>query len=394
MAVTGLEAQTTAARQTAAKNPHLATNIGQAYGAFDPGNIHVIGVLPGEGVGPEVVPVALRLLSLLAAHSKRQFDISEGGPIGYPAIAASGSSLSPQVKQFAGDIFDADGALFCGPGGDRFVYELRKAFDLFCKFTPIKPLPELQAAGAVREATVAGVDIIAVRENMGGIYQGSWSTGTDSQGRRVASHQFEYTEEMVNRILGVALKLAAGRRKRLHLVLKPGGVPSISRLWRECAEAKATAHGVELFEQEVDNTVYQLIANPRQFDVILSPNMFGDVIADCGSLLLASRGLSYSGNFNAKGNAAFQTGHGAARDIAGKDIANPIGQIMSLAMMLRESFGWHEADQLLNEAVKLTLRAGFCTHDVALPGGKILGTQAFGAEVEKTLEMLLAGRII
>jgi 3-isopropylmalate dehydrogenase len=199
---------------------------------------------------------------------------------------------------------------------------------------------------------------------------------------------------MVNRILGVALKLAAGRRKRLHLVLKPGGVPSISRLWRECAEAKATAHGVELFEQEVDNTVYQLIANPRQFDVILSPNMFGDVIADCGSLLLASRGLSYSGNFNAKGNAAFQTGHGAARDIAGKDIANPIGQIMSLAMMLRESFGWHEADQLLNEAVKLTLRAGFCTHDVALPGGKILGTQAFGAEVEKTLEMLLAGRII
>src|SRR5208283_5339726 len=122
-----------------------------------------------------------------------------------------------------------------GPGGDRFVYELRKAFDLFCKFTPIKPLPELKTAGALRESTVAGVDIIAVRENMGGLYQGRWSTATDNEGRRVARHQFEYTDEMVNRILAVALQTAANRRQRLHLVLKPGGAPSVSLLWRECA---------------------------------------------------------------------------------------------------------------------------------------------------------------
>jgi 3-isopropylmalate dehydrogenase len=136
--------------------------------------------------------------------------------------------------------------------------------------------------------------------------------------------------------------------------------------------------------------VFQLIANPAQFDVVLSPNMFGDVLADCAALLLASRGLSYSGNFNDGGNAVYQTGHGAARDIAGKDVANPIGQILSLGMMLRESFCWPEADAALRQSVRETLRQGHCTGDIAMPGHQAVGTAEFGRRVQANLERLLA----
>lgn len=370
--------------------PRLADQLENPSPAFDPTQVHVVGVLPGEGVGPEVVPVALDLLRILERHSSRRFDLRMGGAIGYPAKAICGSSLSPEVTDFGREVFGDGGALFCGPGGERFVYELRQAFDLYCKFTPIEPLPELSAAGAVRSQVVAKADMIAVRENMGGVYQGNWAR-ENGAGGTMATHSFTYDEATVRHILGVATRLAATRRRRLHLILKPGGVPSISDLWRECAVDIAGAAGIELFEQEIDNTVYQLIADPSQFDVLVSPNMFGDVLADCASLLLASRGLSYSGNFNDQGNGAFQTGHGAARDIAGKGVANPTGQILSLGMMLREIFDWPEADRQLRFAVRAVLRANIRTQDVATPGCEILGTAAFGEAVARQLERQLAG---
>ena len=195
-------------------------------------------------------------------------------------------------------------------------------------------------------------------------------------------------------ILGVAIRLAAARSGRVHVVLKPGGVPTISDLWRRCATDMAESAGVELFEQEIDNAVYQLIANPGQFDVLVSPNMFGDVLADCGSLLLASRGLSFSGNFNDAGNAVYQTGHGAARDIAGKGIANPIGQIFSLGIMLRESFDWPLADLHLRQAVRAVLRDGQCTGDIVTPGCEVLGTAGFGEAVMAQLEAQLVGVLL
>ncbi|MEP7316183.1 MAG: isocitrate/isopropylmalate family dehydrogenase, partial [Sphingomicrobium sp.] len=192
--------------------------------------------------------------------------------------------------------------------------------------------------------------------------------------------------------MGVSMRLAKSRRNQVHVVLKPGGIPSISLLWRTCAEEMAADAGVALSELEIDNAVYQLIANPGQFDVLVSPNMFGDVLADCGSLLLASRGLSFSGNFNDRGNGVYQTGHGAARDIAGKDVANPIGQILSLGMMLRESFCWPEADAALRCAVRMTLAGGIATGDIAAAGSRIVGTRAFGAKVRANLEQVLAER--
>lgn len=369
--------------------PRLTETLAVPCAAFDPASVHHVGVFLGEGVGVEVVPVAMRMLGLLADHSDRTFQLHEGGLIGLPAKAIHGASLSGEVTEFATDLFDRGGAMFCGPGGDRFVYELRRQFNLYCKFTPLEPLPELRAAGAVRPEIAAATDIIAVRENMGGIYQGTWDESGDP-GARVAGHRFDYHEADVRRIMGVAIDLAATRRGRVHVVLKPGGIPSISSLWRSIAEEMAQAAGIALGELEIDNAVYQMIADPGQFDVIVSPNMFGDVLADCGSLLLASRGLSYSGNFNDNGHAVYQTGHGAARDIAGKDVANPIGQIFSLGMMLRESFCWPQADAALHSAVRATLRSGIATGDVAMPTHRVVGTAEFGDAVAANLERLLA----
>jgi 3-isopropylmalate dehydrogenase len=372
-----------------AVKPRLTETLHVPCPPYDPARVHHIGVFLGEGVGPEVLPVAMSLLDTLGQAGSRRFELHEGGLIGLPAKELHGSSLSPEVIEFAGGIFDRGGALFCGPGGDRFVYELRRQFDLYCKFTPIEPLIELREAGQVRPEVVASADIIAIREGMGGIYQGSWEE-VDIEGDRVARHRFEYRESMVRRIVDVAINLASRRRGRIHVVLKPGGIPSISSMWRRIAQELTSKAGVDLAELEIDNAVFQLIANPGQFDVVLSPNMFGDVLADCAALLLASRGLSYSGNFNDRGNGVYQTGHGAARDIAGKDIANPIGQILSLGMMLRESFCWPEADAALRGAVRETLRQGKCTGDIAMPGHHVVGTAEFGRLVKANLERLLA----
>ena len=372
----------------------LTSHLDPAGVVFDSTAAHLIGVLRGEGVGPEVVPAALDLLDILAQHTSRRIVLREGGEIGLPAKAAFGQCLSSEVSAFAEEIFAENGALFCGPGGDRFVYELRERFDLYCKFTPIQPLAELRQAGALKAEVVDGVDILAVRDNLEGIYQGSWETTRDAAGHSVASHRFHYSEPVVTKLMAIAFRAASLRRGRLHVILKPGGVPSISSLWRVCYEELADQYDVEVFEQEVDNTVYQLVTNPRQFDVIISPNLFGDVIADCASSLLASRGLSYSGNFNSRGHAAYQTGHGAARDIAGLNLANPTGQILSLAMMLRESFAWPEAAARLVDAVKLTLTGGLCTLDVVMPGCTVIGTEEFGKAVADHLSAGLRGETI
>jgi 3-isopropylmalate dehydrogenase len=383
-------ASDTMQRVTEPLRPRLTASLHVPCPGYDPARVHHVGVFLGEGVGPEVVPVAIALLETLSDATSRPFELHQGGLIGLPAKEIHGTSLSEEVAEFAAEVFGKGGALFCGPGGDRFVYEVRQRFDLYCKYTPLQPLPELREAGSVRAEAVAKADIVAVRENMGGVYQGVWEEEGSRAGGRVARHRFEYHEDMIRRIMGVALRLAETRRGKVDVVLKPGGVPSISSLWRDCAMDMARDCGVALGELEIDNAVFQLIADPGQFDVIVSPNMFGDVLADCGSLLLASRGLSFSGNFNDAGDGVYQTGHGAARDIAGQDVANPIGQILSLGMMLRESFCWPEADAALRQAVRETLAQGHCTVDVAMPGHRAVGTAEFGRLVQANLERLLA----
>ena len=350
--------------------------------------VPVIGVLPGEGIGPEVVAVALDLLQTLGDISGRRCEVRLGGAIGNDALREQGSALPDGIADFCREIFAAGGPLLCGPGGARFVYLLRERFDLFCKFTPLQTFAALEGVGPLRAAASAGVDVVVVRENVGGLYFGEGGLDTTPDGAARAYHRFDYRQATVERILGVALRLAAMRRGRLAVVVKREGVPAISALWLDVVERLAAGHRVEVEILDIDNAVYQLIADAARFDVLVSSNMFGDVLSDCGALLLGSRGLSYSGNFGPAGAAVYQTGHGAAYDIAGRGLANPVGQILSLAMLLQESFGWSEAAALLRDSVASTLAAGFRTRDVAGEGSVIVDAQDFGQRVAEAMRRL------
>jgi len=359
--------------------------------AETPASTHaVIGVLSGEGVGPEVVDVALGILDLVAKCTGENFDVRIGGKIGLPAQTESGRPLTPEVVDFCQSIFEEHGALFCGPGGGRFVYDLRARFDLYCKFTPIRPLPALRNAGVLKPEAVSKVDVVVVRENTGGLYYGDGSIAGDSE--KSARHSFAYTESQVHRILEAAIRLAQMRRGRLSVILKPSGIPSISKLWQGKLDELAAHAAIQPEVLEVDNAVYQLIANASRFDVVVAPNAFGDILSDGASLLLGSRGMSYSGNFGAAGCAVYQTGHGAAHDLAGTNRANPIGQILSLAMMLRESFGLQEAAEAIEAAIEETLRAGWRTADIAETGSRVVGTKEMGALIGRQLEVALESR--
>lgn len=341
----------------------------------------VIGALPGEGVGPEVVGAALDVLDAVAEGGALPFVVRRGGPIGLAARRETGAELPPAAAAFCEGIFADGGAVLCGPGGGRFVYDLRAKFDLYCKLVPLRPLAALRGAGPLRERAVEGVDVVVVRENVGGAYFGEH--GARRRGAQIgeAYHQFRYDAGQVERILRVAFELARRRRGRLAVVVKPSGVPSISELWTEQAVLLNEHYGVELQFLEVDNACYQIVADAPRFDVVAAPNLFGDVVADTAALLLGSRGMSLSANFGAPGRAVYQTGHGAAHDLAGSDRANPLGQIRSLALLLAESFGCVELQVAIERAVEDVLAAGWRTPDVMAPGCTCVGTRELGLRV-------------
>jgi 3-isopropylmalate dehydrogenase len=351
----------------------------------------LIGILEGEGIGPEVIRACLPLLDAVRDAYGLDVELRYGGAIGKDAIAECGVPLSREVQEFCDSIFASGGALFCGPGGGRFVYDLRLRFGLYCKLVPLRPLRALQDAAVLKPSLVEGVDILVVRENLGGLYQGSFGMD-EHQGLRRARHCFQYDEEQVRQILDAAGRLAVQRRGELCVVTKPGGVPSISELWREGAEALVRAIPLNLRMLEVDNACYQVLADPRSFDVVVAPNMFGDVLADTAALLLASRGMSYSANFGPGGRAVYQTGHGAAHDLAGTGRANPLGQMQSLAMLLRESFRRDAIAGRVLEAIEATLAAGWRTADIMAPGCHEVGTLELGQRVAEAFLHCEEGR--
>jgi 3-isopropylmalate dehydrogenase len=347
----------------------------------------VIGVLPGEGVGREVVGATLRVLEVLADGGGPAFELREGGPIGLESEALSGEPLSSEVTSFCDEVFQGGGAVLAGPGGGRFVYDLRERFDLFYKLSPLQPVEELAAVGRLRGEHVAGVDVLVVRENDAGFYHGTWASVATGSGR-AAEHRFEVTERRTRRLLEVAADRAAQRRGHLAVVVKTAGVPAVSELWRDCAHTVAAETGVACTILEVDYAAYCLLQRPRELDVVAAPDLYGDVLADIGGVLVGSRGLTYSGNFSPSGSAVYQTNHGAAYDLAGTDRANPAGQILSLAMMLEESFGLRREAELVRHALRDTWRAGWRTADVAEAGCTVVGTRAFGELVAETLGRL------
>jgi 3-isopropylmalate dehydrogenase len=340
----------------------------------------LIGLLEGAGIGPEVVRAAVQILRSVEQVTELEFDVRHGGPIGETAMSACGQWLPDTTAEFCADVFRSGGAILSGPGGGRYVYDLRRRFDLFCKFVPVQPAAELARAGRIAPRFLKDVDILIVRDNAGGIYQGRWRDGRTDRGR-VAEHSFGYSEEEVRRLVEVAARAAAARKGVLHIVVKEGGLPTISALWREVGESAARASGIAPLFINIDLAAYELIQNAAKFDVIAAPNLFGDILADVAGVLVASRGVTYSGNFDAHGHGVYQTNHGCAHDLAGTGTANPAGQILSLAMLLRESFGLHEGAALIERSLAETWRAGWRTADVAEPGCPVLGTEAFAQKV-------------
>lgn len=337
----------------------------------------VIGLLDGEGIGPELLAVCRGILERVGVCCGQRFAFETGPVIGHPAFRATGHWVTPELEQFCHDIHTRRGAVLCGPGGGRFVYELRRALGLFCKLVPLRPTAALRDIGPLRPEALSDVDILVVRENLGGLYQGL-GNADEQGGRRRARHCFEYDAAQVTDILEVAARLAELRRGRLCVVHKPGGVPSISALWRETAEQVCAGRALELQLLEVDNACYQMIADARAFDVVVASNMFGDVLADGASVLLGSRGMSFSANFSADGIGIYQTGHGAAHDLVGHDRANPVGQIQSLVFMLREHFDLDRIADAIELGVEDVLTAGWRTADIMATGCRQVGTRKLG----------------
>lgn len=347
----------------------------------------VLGVLEGTGIGPEVVRAALRALATLQEIFGFECEVRHGGRIGEAAFHAHGCWLSEEVAGFCRSVFESGGAILSGPGGGRYVYELRRRFDLFCKFVPVRPHAALADATRLRPDLLREVDLLLVRDNVGGVYQGQWRETQTSEGR-CAEHSFGYTEAQVTRLLRVAARAARGRRGWLHVIVKDGGVPGITALWRDVGAAVGAETGVSVAFMNADLAAYELVQHPQRFDVIAAPNLLGDILADITGALLGSRGVTFSGNFNAAGHAVYQTNHGCAHDLAGTDTANPAGQMLALAMLLRESFGLAAPAALLQRALETCWREGWRTADIApvsngkdAPACSVLGTQAMTERV-------------
>lgn len=369
---------------------HASSEPSRTWSQYVPGRCRVqpstclIGVFEGEGCGPEFIAICLQILEALQQKGVGRFEIRKGGPIGTAAESVHGLAMPLEAEAFCTELFAAGGALLHGAGGGRFVYDLRKRFDLYCKISPVTALPECRNAGRIKPSHLDDVDLIIVRDNSAGVYQGQWSQNRTACGQRLAEHSFSYSESEIHRIVTVAAGIAATRRGELTVVLKDGGVPSISDLWRCCALEVGAAAGVQVRTINIDFAAYELIHNPGSFDVIVTPNLFGDILIDISALLLGSRGLGFSGNFSAT-SAVYQTNGGAAHDLVGKDIANPAGQIFSLAMLLRESFSLEQAATQLEEAVRRVWRAGWRTADLLELGCRQVGTREFGNLVVESL---------
>lgn len=360
--------------------------------SFGASNVpRLIGVIEGSGIGPEVIGAALGVLAEVEQVTGLQFQLAHGGKLGAECEERFDQTLLQTTAKFFDQIFAANGAVLNGPRGGRYVYEIRKHLDLFCKFVPVRPWPQLARSVQMAAGDISHVDVLIVRDNVGGVYQGQWVTRSTPAGT-IAEHTFSYNEAQVQRLAAVAARAAAARRGRLHVIVKDSGIPGISALWREISTSEALKHGVEVTFINVDLAVYELIRNPSQFDVMLTPNLFGDILVDITGALLGSRGVTFSGNYDATGNAVYQTNHGCAHDLAGSDVANPAGQILSLAMLLRESFGLDEAASLIENALTEAWRLGWRTVDIAEPGCRVVGTKAMADQVAHQVARLATVR--
>jgi 3-isopropylmalate dehydrogenase len=352
-----------------------------------------IAVLPGDGIGKEIMAQAVRVLRRLGDDGLRM-EIEEA-PVGGTAYDISGDPLPEATLRLARD---ADAILFGAVGDWKYdalprpkrpeqgLLGLRKELNLFANLRPAQVYEELASASSLRPDVVAGLDILIVRELTGDIYFGTpRGISTLPNGEREGYNTMRYSESEVRRIARVAFDAALKRGKRLCSVDK-ANVLETTELWRQVViETGKEFPDVALSHMYVDNCAMQLVRNPKQFDVIVTGNMFGDILSDEASMLTGSIGMLPSASLDEYNKGMYEPIHGSAPDIAGKGVANPLATILSAAMMLRYSLGKPEAAERIEKAVRKVLREGYRTRDLETPGTRVVGTEEMGAAVVAAL---------
>ncbi len=346
-------------------------------------------VLPGDGIGPEIMAQAVRVLQALDL----KFELEEA-LLGGSAVDATGTPYPEATQKLARA---ADAVLLGAVGGpkwdalareqrpERGLLGIRKDLGLFANLRPAILYPQLANASTLKPEVVSGLDILIVRELTGDIYfgqpRGIETREVDGEQQRVGWNTMIYAEYEIRRILRVAFEAAMKRGRRLCSVDKMN-VLECTQLWRDIAEEVGKEYPeVELSHMLVDNAAMQLVRNPKQFDVMVTGNMFGDILSDEASMLTGSIGMLPSASLDANNKGLYEPSHGSAPDIAGKGLANPLATILSVAMMLRYSFNQEEAAQRIENAVKKVLAQGYRTGDIFEPGTKRVGTKEMGDAV-------------
>jgi 3-isopropylmalate dehydrogenase len=364
-------------------------------------------VLAGDGIGPEIMREVMRVVEFFDKRRIASFEVSEG-LVGGAAYDASGKPLTEATLAQA---MDVDAVLFGSVGGpkwetlpfelqpERGLLRLRKEMDLFANLRPAVVFEALADASALKRELVAGLDLMIVRELTGGIYFGDpRGIETLPDGTRCGINTEVYTEAEIERVVRAGFELARKRQRRLTEVDKANVMES-GVLWREVTRRVAPDYpDVELSFMYADNCAMQLVRQPKQFDVIVTSNLFGDILSDCAAMLTGSLGMLPSASLGApdapganggRRRALYEPVHGSAPDIAGKGVANPLACMLSFAMMLRYSFDLADEAGLVEEAVRRTLDAGVRTADIAQPGATRVSTREMGdailAEIEKAI---------
>jgi 3-isopropylmalate dehydrogenase len=346
-----------------------------------------IALLPGDGIGPEIIQVAVEVLKLVGEQLNIGFTFQEA-LIGGAAIDATGEPLPEKTLEICRN---SDAVLLAAIGGYKWdnlprhqrpetgLLGLRAGLGLFANLRPAKILPQLIDASSLKREVVEGVDIMVVRELTGGIYFGQpKGIFVSETGEKRGVNTMAYTETEIDRIGRVAFETAQKRRGKLCSVDK-ANVLEVSQLWRDRITALAPEYpDVELTHMYVDNTAMQLVRNPRQFDTIVTGNLFGDILSDEAAMLTGSIGMLPSASLGASGAGVYEPVHGSAPDIAGQDKANPLAQVLSAAMMLRYGLNQPTAADRIEQAVLRVLDRGDRTGDIMSPGMNLLGCRAMG----------------
>ena len=351
-------------------------------------------ILPGDGIGTEIVDQAVKVINSLNSNHEMGMTLVNG-LIGGIAYDETGSPLPDETIKTAKS---CDSILLGAVGGpkwealerdlrpERGLLGIRSELDLFSNLRPAILYPQLASASSLKTEIVSGLDLMIVRELVGGIYFGKPRGIEIRDGERFGINSATYYESEIARIGNSAFQIAQKRGKRVCSVDK-ANVLEVSELWREVMEEVSSSYpDVTLSHMYVDNAAMQLVRDPKQFDVMVTSNLFGDVLSDCAAMLTGSIGMLPSASLDKNNFGMYEPIHGSAPDIAGKDIANPLATILSVSMMLRYSLNQVELADKINLAVSEVLDKGYRTKDISAAGDKVVGTEEMGDLIVMALE--------